>query len=446
MQSDVVIQVNGLGKRYQLGAAAEPYRTLRESLVGAATAPLRGAARIGNRGDSTVRASSFWALRDVSFDVQRGEVLGIIGRNGAGKSTLLKLLSRITEPTEGEIRLKGRVASLLEVGTGFHPELSGRENIVLNGAILGMTRSEILAKFDEIVSFAEIEKFIDTPVKRYSSGMYLRLAFAVAAHLEPEILIIDEVLAVGDVEFQKKCLGKMNEVASGGRTVLFVSHSMAAVANLCTRAVFLEQGSVRAVGPVREIIDSYVFSPNGAGGRVDLVDVASSLGDGSIKPTAFWFANLSGEIMTDLLSGTAVTANIQYETPDARAVRRLTASISVLDGYGSHVMLHRTNFTDQDVLNAPPRGILSWHIPKLPLVGGQYSIIVYLEANGIPASLVENALTFTVEDGDYYGTGVKGLASHCRVLSDGSWSFRELDGTTPVDSPVTTDRVASRPT
>jgi lipopolysaccharide transport system ATP-binding protein len=237
MSDDVVIRAEGLGKKYVIGHAAERgwHVTFRDTLVRSAhnlwrkTADmLRGRAIVA--GDSI---EEFWAFKDVSFEVKRGEVLGIIGRNGAGKSTLLKILSRITEPTEGRVTINGRVASLLEVGTGFHPVLTGRENIYLNGAILGMTRAEIARKFDEIVAFAEVEKFLDTPVKRYSSGMYVRLAFAVAAHLDPEILIVDEVLAVGDVEFQKKCLGKMSNVASGGRTVLFMSHNVAAIENLC---------------------------------------------------------------------------------------------------------------------------------------------------------------------------------------------------------------------
>src|ERR671933_2216214 len=239
--SDVAIRVEGLSKKYRLGAHVQPYKTLRASLRDVAAAPLRAASRVARR-PTTARQGShrpeFWALKDVSFDVRHGEVLGIIGRNGAGKSTLLKLLSQITAPTEGCIKINGRVASLLEVGTGFHPELTGRENVLLNGAILGMSRTDISRRFDEIVAFADIEKFIDTPVKRYSSGMYLRLAFAVAAHLEPEILIVDEVLAVGDAQFQKKCLGKMQDVSTQqGRTVLFVSHNMNAVQRLCTRCV-----------------------------------------------------------------------------------------------------------------------------------------------------------------------------------------------------------------
>ncbi|HVG31097.1 MAG TPA: ABC transporter ATP-binding protein [Pyrinomonadaceae bacterium] len=260
MNNDIAIRVEGLGKRYRIGAKQESYRTLRETLADTAAAPfralrstLRGAGGDGRRR----RADEIWALKDVSFDVKRGEAVGVIGRNGAGKSTLLKTLSRITEPTEGYADIGGRVGSLLEVGTGFHPELSGRENVYLNGAILGMRRAEIARKFDEIVAFAEVEKFIDTPVKHYSSGMYLRLAFSVAAHLEPEILLVDEVLAVGDMAFQKKCLGKMEDVAAEGRTVLFVSHNLGAVKELCQSAVVLKDGAVAFRGSAVEGVAYY---------------------------------------------------------------------------------------------------------------------------------------------------------------------------------------------
>ena len=251
-----IIEAESLGKRYRLGGVGGSYRTLRESLMDVVSAPLR---LFGRRRKS----EDFWALRDVSFAIAEGEAVGIIGRNGAGKSTLLKILSRITAPSTGRVRLRGRVASLLEVGTGFHPELTGRENIFLNGAIMGMKRAEIRARFDEIVAFAEVDKFLDTPVKRYSSGMYVRLAFAVAAHLQPEILVVDEVLAVGDASFQKKCLGKMQSVASGGRTVLFVSHNMAAVTRLCTRALLLSNGGVVADGPVQKVVSAYVGGATG---------------------------------------------------------------------------------------------------------------------------------------------------------------------------------------
>jgi lipopolysaccharide transport system ATP-binding protein len=260
MATDPVISAHQLGKRYQLGIAR--HDTLRDRLVHAVRAPLN---RL--RGVTIPDPTDFWALRDVSFAVQRGEVLGVVGRNGAGKSTLLKILSRITEPTTGQVRIRGRVASLLEVGTGFHPELSGRENIFLNGAILGMSRAEIRRKFDEIVAFAEVERFLDTAVKHYSSGMYVRLAFAVAAHLEPEILIIDEVLAVGDAEFQTKCLGKMESIArSHGRTIFFVSHNMSAIVRLCQRALLLERGQVVLDGRTNVVVDRYLGSRHGVTG------------------------------------------------------------------------------------------------------------------------------------------------------------------------------------
>src|SRR5499427_700300 len=246
MSNSSVISVRGLGKAYRIGMVNPKHTNFRETVMEIVKTPFTRMRR--NSDDfSNGDPDTFWALKDINFDVGQGEVLGVIGRNGAGKSTLLKVLSRITEPSEGEARIKGRVSSLLEVGTGFHPELTGRENIFLNGAILGMKRAEIKAKFDEIVTFAEVERFLDTPVKRYSSGMYVRLAFAIAAHLEPEILIIDEVLAVGDAEFQKKCLGKIGDVARGGRTVLFVSHNMAAVERLCQRVVCLKDGRINGI-------------------------------------------------------------------------------------------------------------------------------------------------------------------------------------------------------
>ncbi|MBN1147313.1 MAG: ABC transporter ATP-binding protein [Anaerolineales bacterium] len=254
--SELAIRVDRLSKRYRIGQGARaPYKTLRESLVGLLAAPVN---RLRSKTQARDGEDHIWALKDVSFEVNHGEVVGIIGRNGAGKSTLLKILSRITEPTGGSVDLYGRVGSLLEVGTGFHPELTGRENIYLNGAILGMRRAEIERKFDEIVAFAEVEKFIDTPVKFYSSGMYVRLAFAVAAHLEPEILLVDEVLAVGDAAFQKKCLGKMGDVAKEGRTVLFVSHNMTAIRNLCERVIWLHEGQIRQKGSTIETTEAYL--------------------------------------------------------------------------------------------------------------------------------------------------------------------------------------------
>ena len=267
---DVVIRTEGLGKMYMIGHEGDRahYASLREVIArGVRNATRKGLDLVHGRaiveGDVL---EEVWALRNVSFEVRQGEVLGVIGRNGAGKSTLLKILSRITEPTEGRATIRGRVASLLEVGTGFHPELSGRENIFLNGAILGMTRDEIRRKFDDIVAFAEVDKYIDTPVKRYSSGMYVRLAFAVAAHLDPEILLVDEVLAVGDAMFQKKCLSKMNEVAKGGRTVFFISHNMASVTELTSRVLLIDHGQIRMDGASGEVVAAYLTGSGGSGG------------------------------------------------------------------------------------------------------------------------------------------------------------------------------------
>jgi homopolymeric O-antigen transport system ATP-binding protein len=279
-----IIRVDNLSKQYRIGRR-EPHRTLRETVTDAMSAPYRrlnGMLRSGNGGND-VDDDTIWALKDVSFDVMPGEVVGVIGRNGAGKSTLLKILSRITGPTSGGVDLHGRVASLLEVGTGFHPELTGRENVYLNGAILGMRKAEIERKFDEIVAFAEIEKFLDTPVKRYSSGMYVRLAFAVAAHLDPEILLIDEVLAVGDGEFQKKCIGKMDDVSKQGRTVLFVSHNMSAIGKLCSRVICFEGGGVMQAGESRSVIAHYMTSAGSVVGHRDWADLSTAPGDDYVR-------------------------------------------------------------------------------------------------------------------------------------------------------------------
>ncbi len=270
--SNIAVKVEGLSKQYRIGKQ-ESYRTFRDTITSALTAPARRVAGLlsGNASAAANLTETIWALRDINFEVKHGEVVGIIGRNGAGKSTLLKILSRITEPTEGTIDIFGRVGALLEVGTGFHPELTGRENVYLNGAILGMSRDDIRRKFDEIVDFAGVEKFIDTPVKHYSSGMGLRLGFAVAAHLEPDILIVDEVLAVGDAEFQKKCIGKMSDVAGEGRTVLFVSHNMAAVQQMCTRVVWLDKGTLVNDGAVHETLKYYVTAGQETTSSVSLV-------------------------------------------------------------------------------------------------------------------------------------------------------------------------------
>ncbi len=305
--SDIAIRVDHIGKEYKIGISPERYRTLRDSLTGIVKRPARRKDR-----KTELPFDHIWALKDVSFDVEKGKVLGVIGRNGAGKSTLLKILSRVTEPTEGEAEIHGRVGSLLEVGTGFHPELTGRENIYLNGAILGMKRSEIERKFDSMVAFAEVEKFIDTPVKRYSSGMYLRLAFGVAAYLEPEILVVDEVLAVGDAEFQRKCLGKMSDVAQEGRTVLFVSHNMSAILRLTEEAIVLDKGKVVLRAPTREAVEFYLSSGYAQVGEHNWTAQEVPAEAAPFSPLALRVRNLQGKVVDTLRSTEPITIEIEY--------------------------------------------------------------------------------------------------------------------------------------
>jgi lipopolysaccharide transport system ATP-binding protein len=317
MTREIVIRAEGLGKKYIIDhqAMAEPYVALRDAMMRAVRSAVRSTvATLSGRTPSPRRTrEEFWALKDVSFEIERGTVMGFIGRNGAGKSTLLKILSRITDPTEGRVTIDGRLASLLDVGTGFHPELTGRENIYLNGAMLGMTRSEIRAKFDEIVEFGEVGRFLDTPVKKYSSGMYLRLAFSIAAHLETEILVVDEVLAVGDANFQEKCIGKMSEVANGGRTVLFVSHDMTAVKRLCDRAVLMNAGCVEYIGGVRETIERYVTAGQPAHGSFD-ISRCERAGSGNVRVQDISFSNFrSFQVFEDM----EISIRLSADDPDA---------------------------------------------------------------------------------------------------------------------------------
>jgi lipopolysaccharide transport system ATP-binding protein len=310
--NDIVIRVENLGKRYRIGASPERYKTLRDTIVSGIKAPFHKLRSGSSISQSSAGPNLIWALRDISFDVPRGKVLGIVGRNGAGKSTLLKILSRVTEPTVGSAEIHGRVGSLLEVGTGFHPELTGRENIFLNGAILGMKRLEIGRKFDEIVAFSEVEQFIDTPVKRYSSGMYLRLAFAVAAHLEPEILVVDEVLAVGDAEFQRKCMGKMSDVAQAGRTVLFVSHNMSAVLRLTEETIVLDKGNLVYRAPTPQAVDFYMAAGiTGAGERLWSSDEIPSE-SAPFTPIALRLRDTRGDVVDTLRSTEPLNLEIEY--------------------------------------------------------------------------------------------------------------------------------------
>jgi lipopolysaccharide transport system ATP-binding protein len=392
-----IIKVEGLGKRYRIGAQQSPYGSLRETLAGAVRAPLRLWQR--NRRAAT---PTFWAVKDVSFEVQPGEVVGIIGRNGAGKSTLLKLLSRITEPTTGRIELYGRVGSLLEVGTGFHPELSGRENIYLNGAILGMARTEIARKFDEIVAFAEMAKFIDTPVKHYSSGMYLRLAFAVAAHLEPEILIVDEVLAVGDVRFQRKCLDKMQDVSQQGRTVLFVSHNMPAVSRLCQRAILLNEGEVMQDGPAPRVVSTYLGAGLETTGLREWPDVERAPGDDVVKLRAVRVRSDDSGVTDVVDVQKPFMIEIEYDV--LRPGKRLSPVIICMNEDGVCVFSSgavSSQFIDEQDPNFVGRCLSTCLVPGNLLAEGALTVTVSVNAildGNIPHVLERDAVRFQVID------------------------------------------------
>jgi len=392
MSAPVVISVENLDKSYRLSGRAERprYVALRDVI----SETVQGLGRTRKPSASSSGAEDFLALKNVSFEVREGEVIGVIGRNGAGKSTLLKVLSRITEPTRGRVRIRGRVASLLEVGTGFHPELTGRENIYLNGAILGMRRPEIRAKFDEIVAFSEVEKFLDTPVKRYSSGMYVRLAFAVAAHLEPEILIVDEVLAVGDAQFQKKCLGKMRDVAKGGRTVLFVSHQMSAIQNLCSRAILFRAGEVVLDSDVHSTVRTYL-QESIATSRFEREEK-----DGSRQgPRIIGAGLLSKEKEEAGLPGTTLLLQVSIDSPQARRVAleiRWHDALGSSIGFGALGTLNDSQMLD---LHAG-RNELTVAFSTESLANGSYGLSLALTIPFVEfLDRVENCLTFDLERG-----------------------------------------------
>jgi lipopolysaccharide transport system ATP-binding protein len=384
----VAVEVRGISKRFVIGAL-DRNRTLRDKLAEALSAPFRGTDR------AREEKTTLWALRDVSFDVDEGQVFGIIGRNGAGKSTLLKVLSRITKPTEGAARIRGRVVSLLEIGTGFHPELTGRENIFLNGAILGMSRAEINRRFDEIVAFSEVERFIDTPVKRYSSGMYLRLAFAVAAHLEPDILIVDEVLAVGDSAFQRKCIGRMGAASREGRTVLLVSHNLTAVQSLCTKALLLEKGRVGALGETQDVIMKYMRDATNSAGQRVFGDGETARGRKGARLVSCQLVSDDGEVTATVTSG--------------RDCRFRVGFIADSAAEGSFVAVHVSRFDSLPVLSLfsfeagmffasdSQEQVAEVTVPNLPLFPGLYILKLGLcDSSDVLYDYCENAMTFEV--------------------------------------------------
>ncbi|MDO8586174.1 MAG: ABC transporter ATP-binding protein [Armatimonadota bacterium] len=416
-----VIEIQNISKRYRIGAGKEPYLSLRDEIA----KWLSPAAMRARRAQTEL-----WALKDVNFDVSEGEAVGVIGRNGAGKSTLLKILSKITPPTEGRIVMRGRVASLLEVGTGFHPELTGRENIYLNGAILGMSCKEIARKFDDIAAFAEVERFLDTPVKRYSSGMYVRLAFAVAAHLEPEILVVDEVLAVGDMEFQKKCLGKMGEVARSGRTVLFVSHNMAAISQLCSKGAIIDHGRLDYFGSAQDAVKRYMAAISQRNGSIDLIGPTSNADETSDENTGVRFrrvflTNASGDVCDTFFIGDEACLCFDVEfTKRVKAAQIGFIIRSVTSGNIYHCVTRDAGFHPTDLFG---KITFKATFPRLALYPGQYVLTdLSIDTPTETLEFIQNALYFQVAEG---GPQVyRRLSSHAAVVHEvPNWRL-ERDG------------------
>jgi lipopolysaccharide transport system ATP-binding protein len=429
--SDTIIRVENLGKKYLIKHQQQgSYTALRDVITDKVKSLGKKIISPWNHNQSSTCSTTeeFWALKDISFKVKQGEVVGIIGRNGAGKSTLLKILSRITEPTKGSIRISGRVASLLEVGTGFHPELTGRENIFLNGAILGMSRIEIKKKFDEIVAFAEVEKFLDTPVKHYSSGMYVRLAFAVAAHLEPEILIVDEVLAVGDAAFQKKCLGKMGEVAKGGRTVLFVSHNMAAVSALCPMCIYMSQGHVKELGKTNNIILQYLVDFKDTD-DVHLSKRVDRRGSGKVRITGLQVLDAMTKKKLDMaISGQDVIFSVDYETFDSsfKKLSDVSVGIQIYTATGTFVTALNSRPSKLLFDELPTEGRIYCLVPRFPLMTGTHYVTLVMHSNNELMDLVEQASKIEVRTGDFYGTGIENVYGRQGVFFQQDWGI-ELD-------------------
>lgn len=415
--SDVVIRLEALGKKFSINGRQDNYKTLRDTLASHAAKPFRKLKSVGADGNQRVTSQTIWALKDVSFEIKQGDVVGLIGRNGAGKSTLLKILSRVTEPSTGRAQICGRVGSLLEVGVGFHPELSGRENVYLNGAILGMKRVEIERKFDAIVAFAELEKFIDTPVKHYSSGMYLRLAFAVAAHLEPEILLVDEVLAVGDAAFQKKCIGKMEEVAGEGRTVLFVSHNMAAVQALCRRGIFLHNGSVwtdttatAAIGAYLQMIEQTEF--------LSLLEREDRRGKGEVKLSKIEISTADDNPSKILATGRPASFSFYTTTVQPR----MSLVFTIYDHFGQALATFNSAVhSPEDYHDPAMEGKLICHLDELSLTPGRYRINVAISTDNDLQDHIEGASFFEVEQGLLKGRPIIKGNGYGRVCMHHRW-------------------------
>jgi lipopolysaccharide transport system ATP-binding protein len=423
--SHTIIHVENLSKQYLLSHKKDRPKnpTLRDTIVEGVNTIKKTVIKSFKERELRAEKEKFWALKNVSFEISPGDRVGIVGRNGAGKSTLLKILSRITEPTQGRISIHGRVASLLEVGTGFHPELTGRENIFLNGAILGMSKADIQRKFDEIVDFAEVEKFLDTPVKFYSSGMYVRLAFAVAAHLEPEILIVDEVLAVGDIRFQQKCLGKMEKVGREGRTVLFVSHNMSTVSHLCSRAILLESGTLTLNSSPEKVIGVYLENSYKVSQDLPLDQRRDRSGTGKVKASSFRALNEEKIEEKVLQSGKNYNFEIGYINYTDHILDNIVVSLDFYDEKGVRILLFRTNFTNSNITVNQGTGSIICHVKNLPLANSLYRISIYLShADHEMLDFIEDAAAISVEGGDFFGTGNPGMPNFCKTLFKADWT------------------------
>lgn len=417
----IAIKVENVSKVYQLGQFSTG--TLSRDIE-RAWYRFRGKddpfLKVGQTNDRTVKGESdiVWSLRDINFEVGQGDALGIIGRNGAGKSTLLKILSKITAPTLGTIKIKGRIASLLEVGTGFHPELTGEENIFLNGAILGMRKTEIKRRFDEIVDFAGVERYLDTPVKRYSSGMYVRLAFAVAAHLESEILVIDEVLAVGDAEFQRKCLGKMGEVSKGeGRTVLFVSHNMASIQTLCNKGILMKDGILVHQGAIEEVVSQYLTEQSSG---IDPFYRAGVAKAGKIVWVREAYVTMDDVVSSNVLSGKDIKFHIDYESMEEDI--NISVFLGVYNTYGEKLLHLGLPYGGIDRIRSSKSGSIICKIPKLPLTVGKYTVNISLHVSGAPYERTSNAISFMVNHGDFFGNGRLPDEKENKFLVQQEWS------------------------
>ena len=416
--SDVAIHVENLGKKYKIGRhTAGDLRNAFGNFIRNIQGGKSHEVATATEPTYAPREHDFWALRDINLTVNKGEAVGIIGRNGAGKSTLLKILSRITEPTTGHFTVNGRLSSLLEVGTGFHMELTGRENIYLNGTILGMKRREIRNKFDEIVEFSGVEEFIDTPVKHYSSGMKVRLAFSVAAHLEPEILVIDEVLAVGDSEFQKKCMGKMEDVTQQGRTVLFVSHNMGAVQSLCNKGILLSNGKIDLSADITTVVSKYLKNE-----KTHTLDenIGERKGTGNVRITDLKFYDKSDHEINDVISGKLVKIRIRYKS-NFQQLKNVIIGLVVTNAFGQFLTVLNNKMANYNFERIQGSGEIECTIKKFPLMAGLHFISVNLYVNGINEDYLEGVKRFTVENSDFYSSGFPNAYKRQGVYIEQEW-------------------------